>query len=349
MGAYIYNVAPFDATNSCEFTFNYSGGSQACYNKLTIMDEETSSVVFEDIIQSFQFKHVLPENSLTNGKKYLAQIFIYDVDNKLCASTQPMHFSCYSTPIFSFANISSNQIVKTPSYTVNITYSQAEDEKLQSYAVALYSANKIVLTTSGIKYDTSNLSYTINDLSDNTQYYIRATGTTVNGMNVDTGYIVFSVGYVAPSKWCLIDLKNKPDIGAIQIRSNIVTLQGRCTVDPTPFVDGDFVDTTGDAQVIFDEGFTLYNDWTIIASLYGCEDREYIMILSDGVNEIKVQYRIDDFDGVGEVAYMELTNKNAIGTYTIYSNYIQVPSNRDVIVFCVRRKGNLFDIKVKKI
>ena len=87
-------------------------------------------------------------------------------------------------------------------------------------------------------------------------------------------------------------------------------------------------------------------NWTIIGSVYGCIDRAYILIASDGKNDIRVQYRVDEFDGQGLVAYMQLTNTNKIGEYIIYSNYIPLPNDDDILVFCILRQGSLFDIKL---
>ena len=346
MAAYIYNITPFDATNSYDVTFSYSGGAQAYYNQLVITEDETGLNVLNEVTQTLQLKHTIPADLLSNGTKYIAQILVYDVDNNLCASTPIVHFMCLKTPSFSFTNVVQNQIMKSPSYTARLSYSQENNEKLQEYNVTLYSISKVALMSSGINYNTDEILYTIMDLDDDTQYYIRATGTTVNGMNVDTGYILFSVDYILPDDWCFVDLQNRPDIGAIQIRSNIVTLEGRCTVDPVPFVDGEYVDLTGDAQVIFDDNFNMSGNWTIIGSVYGCIDRAYILIASDGKNDIRVQYRVDEFDGQGLVAYMQLTNTNKIGEYIIYSNYIPLPNDDDILVFCVLRQGNLFDIKL---
>ena len=346
MAAYIYNITPFDATNSYDVTFSYSGGAQAYYNQLVVTEDETGLNVLNEVTQTLQLKHTIPAGLLSNGTKYIAQILVYDVDNNLCASTPIVHFMCLKAPSFSFTNVVQNQIIKSPSYTARLSYSQANNEKLQEYNVTLYSVSKVALMSSGINYNTDEILYTITDLDDDTQYYIRATGTTVNGMNVDTGYILFSVDYILPDDWCFVDLQNRPDIGAIQIRSNIVTLEGRCTVDPVPFVDGEYVDLTGDAQVIFDDNFNMSGNWTIIGSVYGCIDRAYILIASDGKNDIRIQYRVDEFDGQGLVAYMQLTNTNKIGEYVIHSNYIPLPNDNDVLVFCVLRQGNLFDIKL---
>ena len=346
MAAYIYNITPFDATNSYDVTFSYSGGAQAYYNQLVITEDETGLNVLNEVTQTLQLKHTIPADLLSNGTKYIAQILVYDVDNNLCASTPIVHFMCLKTPSFSFTNVVQNQIIKSPSYTARLSYSQENNEKLQEYNVTLYSISKVALMSSGINYNTDEILYTITDLDDDTQYYIRATGTTVNGMNVDTGYILFSVDYILPDDWCFVDLQNRPDIGAIQIRSNIVTLEGRCNVDPVPFVDDEYVDLTGDAQVIFDDNFNMSGNWTIIGSVYGCIDRAYILIASDGKNDIRVQYRVDEFDGQGLVAYMQLTNTNKIGEYIIYSNYIPLPNDDDILVFCILRQGSLFDIKL---
>lgn len=347
--SYIYNIAPFDATKDYMVEFSYSGGNQAYSNRIVVTDNESSLIVYQHDEQTLQHKHNIPANTLTNGKKYAVTITIYDVENKMCSTTQPLFFLCLSVPSFRFSNISENQTIRNSNCTVNLTYSQSEGEELQSYSFLLYGKNKNLLVSSDTIFDTNNMSYTFDGFDDDSQYYVRATGKTINGMNIDTGYILFNVDYILPVNWSLLDLTNQPDKGAIQIRSNIITINGYSTNVIPHFIDNEYLDLTRGDKVIFDENFNMGSNWTIIGSMYGCEDRAYVLIVSDGINNIKIQYRIDSFEGIGKVAYMQLTNENAIDTYMIYSNYINVPNNKDVVSFCVRREGSLYDIEFKNI
>ncbi len=59
----------------------------------------------------------------------------------------------------------------------------------------LYSHQKVLLQTTNIVYDVSDKKTIFTGLNDATEYYIRATGITIHGMTLDTGYIHILVAY----------------------------------------------------------------------------------------------------------------------------------------------------------
>ena len=237
MAAYIYNIAPFDATKDYEVGFVYTDGNQVYYNDIKITDSETSATVYTHREQTLQHKHMIPANTLQNGKEYIAVITIYDVGNDVCSISQPSFFICLSNPTFKFLNISENQTIKSPSFTAKLSYYQPEGEDLQSYSFLLYEENKNLLSTSSLMFDTDNMVYTFDGLNDDTQYYIKGTGKTINGITVETDYVLFNVDYVAPTNWGVISLTNIPEKGTIQIKSNIITVDGYTTSLIPHFID----------------------------------------------------------------------------------------------------------------
>lgn len=61
----LYNVAAFDATQDFIFTFNVIGGSQVVGNRLTIRDNTTDEVVYQEVQTTYRFEHIVASNSLT--------------------------------------------------------------------------------------------------------------------------------------------------------------------------------------------------------------------------------------------------------------------------------------------
>lgn len=350
MAAYIYNITPFDATEDYEISFVYTGGNQAYYNEIEITDSETSATVYTHREQTLQHKHMIPANTLQNGKEYIVVITIYDVGNDVCSVSQPSFFFCLSKPTFKILNISENQTIKNSSCIAKLSYYQPEGEKLQSYSFLLYGENKNLLSSSNLMFDTDNMTYTFDGLNDDTQYYIRGTGKTINGITVDTGYVLFNVDYVVPDNWCVLSLTNIPDKGTIQIKTNIITVDGYTTNLIPHFIDNKYLDLSrqGD-EAIFDNSFSMGSNWTLIGSMLKCQNYSYILIMSDGTDELKLQYRMDRLEGIGRVAYVQLTNENTIGKYVACSNYINIPNENDIIVFCIRKQGMLYDLELKNI
>jgi hypothetical protein len=179
----LFERPAFDATEPQVFTFS-STGSQAFKNRLTVRDNLTNAVVYNDIIETFQLRHELPANKLTNGVLYNAVITTFDINNVESAPSNTIIFYCYSTPSFMFSNLTENQIIQNSSYEVNLTYSQPQGEILNSWQVLLYDEHKQLLNTSGLRYKTDILSYVVSGLEDNDSYYIRATGETLNRMEI---------------------------------------------------------------------------------------------------------------------------------------------------------------------
>ncbi len=352
MAIYFYKIPPFDATTAYTFEFVYTGNNQAHYNKLIIKESETLKVVFDKTIQTMQLKHTVPANTLKNGVEYTYQICVYDVDNKLCGKSDTANFQCLSTPTFKISNLQNNQTIKNSNYTFELSYSQKENDELQYFSISIYDKSKIALMSSGSIYDVTNLSYTFNGLNDSCEYYIKAVGYTVSGIDLSTDYILFNVEYISPHQWSLLTLENKPNIGAIQISSNVVTLTGTCS--PTPiYLDDDFIDLRkANSYVTFDNGFSITNTGTIIGSMYGCVQNTIIATLENRDNSYKVNliYKIGKFASSEnkDVAYMELRAENGTNDYVIYSNYIDVPTSKDIVNFCIVRQNNLYEIKIYK-
>ena len=108
-------------------------------------------------------------------------------------------------------------------------YVQDENEPLNTYNVILYNSSRVQMSKSATLYGTSDLEYSLHNLADATQYYVRCLGETLNGMVADSGYIPFSVKYIVPTYWAYVDLTNNQNDGTVRISSNIRTIEGKYT------------------------------------------------------------------------------------------------------------------------
>lgn len=349
----LLSTAAFDATEPHTFRFVVTGGDQVVANRLIIKNNETSEEIYNQQVASFNFEHVLPANTLTNGVYYQATITTYNAAGDASSPSTAIQFYCYSSPTLMFTNMPSGNIVGNSSFAFEATYTQAQGELLNSYTYTLYDAQNVVLATSGVKYVGSTtppptvLSYTFTGLSDDASYYIQVSGQTVGGTEVSTERILFSVKYVKPDVSVLINLVDNCQEGYISIQSNFVDIEGKGQPDPPKYVkDNTAVDVRGDGEyVTFDEGYTLTGDFT--ASLWGDDFNENTEIFqfsnTDG-DTITVEYYEDFEDTTKVYAACHVISRGI--TYYIYTPSIVKPNENDKLQLWLRRIGYLYTLQL---
>jgi hypothetical protein len=65
------SVSAFDALHDQTFGFMVQGGDQVVGNILTIVDNDTSVIVYQNEVESYVYQQVLPAGTLQNDKYYL--------------------------------------------------------------------------------------------------------------------------------------------------------------------------------------------------------------------------------------------------------------------------------------
>ena len=218
-------VAAFDATEDMLFTFSSVGGNQVVSNKLIVRNATTLEKLYEDVVNSFVLEHVLPADTLLNGSYYQATVVTYDASGAASAESAPIQFYCFSSPTFTFPNLSSGDNITTSTYSFVAQYEQVENELLNQYSFVLYDGEDKQLTTSGVQYVGSTslpptlVVWTVSGLEDGKDYKIIANGITAYGTQVTTVFVSFSVRYDSPELPIPIELTNKCDEGYIRIRT----------------------------------------------------------------------------------------------------------------------------------
>ena len=343
----LYSVAAFDASQAKTFTFNVIGGDQVVKNKLVIIRQSDSAVIYQHTQTTFVYKHDLPSNTLTNGVYYQAYVVTYNANNDASPASNPIQFYCFSSPSFSFSNIPMSNIITNATYAFDVTYNQLESEMLNSYTFNLYNAQQSLLATSGILYVGGastlplSLEYTFTGLNDNTSYYVEATGQTIHGMLVNTGKILIAVQYEIPNVFSVLALTNNCKGGYITIQSNLVDIGGTSIPSPPIYVDNNTaVDVTGTGSyVLWDHGYNITGDFT--ASLWGYDfnDDSIIITMSDGIQTLTVRYCKDE----NNFYYVELMVQEGVLTYYIYSNTVYIYPD-DTIQIWFRRVDYTYEV-----
>ena len=351
MQAIIHTIAPFDATVGTTIKFSWSG-NQAFKNRCIIRNNDTQEVVYDKTENSFKLEHTIDLSSATlqNGIKYIAYITVFDnedIESDIQSIGTP--FLCLETPTFCFSNVTEGQNIGASTYKFQLTYEQSNGELLNSWAVSVYSTSKVELATSGIQYNTDELTYDCTGFSDKNEYFVRAIGSTINGYTLDTGYINISVAYTTASVFSVLDLTNLYETGSIHIRSNIVSAEGKTEKEPT-YLDNEAIDLRNNT-LIYDEGFLFDGDFSLIQYFYGMlANQSVIKFYGENQNNLfgNVIYRVVKKDGKFKSCF-ELRIRTGSLDYVLYSNQIDIVTATDKVGICIVRKDNLYVIQCAKL
>ena len=341
----LFNISAFDSSKEMVFDFLWQG-NQSFGNILKICDNNESNIeVYKMPQTTMQLKHILPANTLKNGHYYNAKVAVIDIDKNESEYSDPILFYCFTTPTFVFDNIAENQIVKNASYQVTMSYNQIENEQLQSWEISLYDTSQSKIQGSGVKYS-NDIKYTLTDLEDDKNYYIKATCMTLNGMEVSTDFILFKVEYKRPAIYSLLSLENISNEGYIKLQSNIRAVEAKSKKD-VEYIDNEFVNLK-DNMVFIDDDFSLNNNFVINLLGYDLTPNALIMQLSNGTNTISLYFRkgIYDINNNEEKAFIELNIPIGSTYYICYSNYIDIPLETDILDIWIKKKNGLYGVYI---
>ncbi len=346
MYSIIHPIEPFDATIGTEIKFTWRG-NQIYKVRSIVKNNETGVTVYDNTESTMKQSYTIPTNSgLLNGVYYVVYITVFDVNNSE-SDLQDIGtpFYCFSKPKFNLS-VSDGEIIQTSAYKVGLNYSQAQNEPLDSYSFSLYTYQKTVISSSGDIYNTSDTSYVISGLENAKQYYLRATGKTLHGITLDTGFILITVSYTIAQVFNTLELNNKPESGAIEIKSNIVSAIGLSEKDVI-YIGDEYADLR-DNSVTFDEGFQVKGDFTKIFIFYEPKRNKSIISFGDGDRlKVDIYYRIGKYsDSNGEKAYFELIANSCGTNYVRNSGYVNIPnSNYQQFALLVNRQGGYYDLR----
>ena len=205
----VNKIAPFDASLDKTFSFSWNG-NQSYANRLIIYNADSMEPIYDRKISTFPHTHILPASTLTNGKKWAAQFQTFDVDDTASELSDKSYFQTLKTPLFYFYGLENGQILQSAFYDAQIYYLQEDYEDIQSFKFYLYDGTKTLLSESETMYDSTKIRYQYKGLDNHTVYYFRCHGMTVNGMEIDTGYIQMYTDYRRPGKYSIIYAENDP-------------------------------------------------------------------------------------------------------------------------------------------
>lgn len=209
-----------DANDGLLFEFIGKGGDQVYKNELEIYNAETNLLVYQKIVTSFNFKHIVPLGTLTNGGRYKAKIRTYNTTGDMSNWSDFINFKCSTTPTIAL-NPVNNGIVNNQTYIFTGTYFQAEGEDIQSYKFFLYDRYQVQIAMSGEMYSTV-VQHEFTGFDNDENYYIEIKAKSSGGVEVTTGLISIYAKYIQPRMNSVLDLTNNSDKATVSIEANII-------------------------------------------------------------------------------------------------------------------------------
>lgn len=257
----IIPITPFDPSQDCIVSFLYDD-NQIIKNRAVITNNSNSTTVYDSTVNSMKLQHVIPANSLVAGNQYLIQIQVFDSDGNMSNLSQAILFQCYTTPSFSFTNISDDMFHKAASINLILNYYQKENEPIKNFRFYKYSYNKTIIENSSVLYSESDMDCSFYGLENNIYYYFRAVGETLHGMPLDTGYIKVNVSFDTIPANIFFQVENNYNEGYVSIQLNIKDIGYELENDNYELKDGMLI--LKDNSLTYNDGFSVDDDFALL-------------------------------------------------------------------------------------
>ena len=289
-------IKAFDAVSAHNITFSYTG--QISKIEAIFYDNSTNAEIYGSGVFCITQKntYVLPANCLSNtATAYYVKLRVYDSAGTASLWSDSVLFYCKSTPTFGFSNITYDGvnpvIIQTASYMFecSYTYSVPHAEVLNYYTIYFYDFQKNLISTSEKYYDI-NSGCIINNFEQGQTYFVRAIAITINGMEIDTGYIELLTNYATASAYSKIQATNRYQNGDVSLNLHIISVDGECSKTPVyvSSANGSAVDLSDGSTVTYSSGFGAAGDYVLGLLLKNVNDNCKIIQLSNGTILVNV-------------------------------------------------------------
>ncbi len=350
-------IKTFSATESYEFTFNVIGGSQVIANNLVIERIDNNVEVYNQIQESFNFKHSLPANLLFNGVNYRAKIRTKDISGKFSNFSASLLFWCYSKPSLYITTINYDDQNRVYNQTVlfETLYLQSENELLQSYRYLLYDSNKNLLKSFPEHFSDGSdiLTQEIAGLENDQLYYVEVITLSPQGNMGTSGLINFKPFYIAPKLSVALTPENLSEQGAIKLSANILqiilklydNLGNQINFADIEYIDGEWVNMNRNdyEKLVADEGFDILSD-NFILQLWCKELPESKVFLT----LFSPQGKIEMFKFNNKIRVYKYVNNLDFQGYFVSDDFILDSFDQEMMIY-VKQENQTIDIIVETV
>lgn len=352
-------ISTFDPSKNNNIYFSYNG-NQIKKKRIVIIDNKTFKTILDNTQLGMKLCYDLPANTIKTGQ-YTAQIQVFDFDGNSSELSQPVLFYCYSTPSVSFSNFTDK--INKSSINLSLSYTQAENDSVKEFAFYLYDLQKKIVTKSNNFYSLNDSSYTFLGLKNLTTYYVQCKGTSLHNMDFDTGLCEINVNYIVQPNNMLLRLSNNKCEGYIQVDCNIIDVGYIIEGGKPDFKNGEVI--LDNKKVTYISGFDFSDNFSMFikARKIPLDTTFFGYTTSSGnvellIKKIALNYycvlRADSVIG-SYYRYVKLPNIMIIDENSnqiidensnVISSQVTIDDiNNYIIVFEVKRKNNLYNLK----
>ena len=352
-------ISTFDPSKNNNIYFSYNG-NQIKKKRIVIIDNKTFKTILDKTQLGMKLCYDLPANTIKTGQ-YTAQIQVFDFDGNSSELSQPVLFYCYSTPSVSFSNFTDK--INKSSINLSLSYTQAENDSVKEFAFYLYDLQKKIVTKSNNFYSLNDSSYTFLGLKNLTTYYVQCKGTSLHNMDFDTGLCEINVNYIVQPNNMLLRLSNNKCEGYIQVDCNIIDVGYIIEGGKPEFKNGEVI--LDNKKVTYISGFDFSDNFSMFikarkipldTTFFGYTTSSGNVELS--IKKIALNYycvlRADSVIG-SYYRYVKLPNIMIVDENSnqiidensnVISSQVTIDDiNNYIIVFEVKRKNNLYNLK----
>ena len=335
------SLSPINALVDNTISFNVVGGELVYANEINIVDNANSSiVVYNKKIESFDFKNTIPLNTLTNGKTYQIKIRTYNSNGQYSQWSDTVLVKNLTPPNLNITTIIDNKIESSNPVMMAI-YSQNEGDELYSYVYNLYEDGALI-ASSGVLLD-KLLQYQFSNLENKTNYTIELKVKTSSGMETSLSQNFYCV-FLQTKMSAVMKTENSPTTGSVKITSYVRQIRGRVfSGDDVTYIDGEWANLHN-SVIIFDNesAFRLEGDWTAKIWARDLENNDVMLVKFESDNSYVQLSRYNNMFSLSKcVAGIKL--------YELHSFVVGDILEIDVLYFFIQNDTTLglmnFDVK----
>ena len=141
-------IESFDATKGQKVTFVVTSGDQVVKNRITVRNNSTNVIVYQNTVETFELENEIPANVLSNGGYYNCYINTYNINDDISANSNTVAFYCLNSATLTFTNIPPDGVIPSTEYKFNVLYQQVQHELLNGLYFRLYDEGETLLQSS---------------------------------------------------------------------------------------------------------------------------------------------------------------------------------------------------------
>lgn len=350
----IQTISTFDPALDKKIYFSWTG-NQIIQKRIVITSSATNIVAYDSIQDGYRLEADIPAASIQTSTQYFAEVYVKDNSGVWSTPSSRSYFYTVTTPVFQISNIAEDQIIANSSVFATLLYQSTTGELLKDFKFYLYDSGMSLLYMSDTIFysDGVDMSYVYKSLQDNSSYYIYASGTTVHGLDINTGNKRIFVQYSIPSLFTTLNLTNSD--GYIRYSTNLIIINND-NISHT-FSDG-YIDMINGNRLSYTDGFDIVSDFKMTTKIK-CNPADIVgepIIIFANMEDRNTSFIASvKLNSYGEDNYFYLSlscGKNSLSygdsLYTINSDIIDI-NDMDDLKIEISRIGSLYDISLEKV